>query len=274
MKLSDILKVAAPVVLGPAVGGMFPGNPILSSALASGIGSIAFGQKPKDALRSAVLGGLGGAMFGGPQQAAQATPAVNAAAAVSRDPYAIGDKIGRVREGAGSTAGSGGGIASVIGRGNAPGAKAKTMSGELLKSLEFAGDQDEGNLLFRLLNTNLGEGLAAGLIAQLLAGGDEEDGPAPGSYERRPFGAGGPGGQIGGIQYAKGGLAEIPDFYPRRTGGIDPSEGSGKKDDVPALLMAGEFVMTRDAVKGAGGGSLDKGIDNMYTMMDQFERMA
>lgn len=274
MKLKDILKVAAPVVLGPAVGGMFPGNPILSSALASGIGSIAFGQKPKDALRSALLGGIGGAVFGGPQQAAQATPAVNAAAAVSRDPYAIGDKIGRVREGAGSTAGSGGGIASVIGRGNAPGAKAKTMSGELLKSLEFAGDQDEGNLLFRLLNTNLGEGLAAGLIAQLLAGGDEEAGPAPGSYERRPFGAGGPGGQIGGIQYAKGGLAEIPDFYPRRTGGIDPSEGSGKKDDVPALLMAGEFVMTRDAVKGAGGGSLDKGIDNMYTMMDQFERMA
>ena len=274
MKLSDILKVAAPVVLGPAVGGMFPGNPILSSALASGIGSIAFGQKPKDALRSAVLGGLGGAMFGGPRQAAQATPAVNAATAATRDTYAIGDKIGRVREGAGSTAGSGGGIASVIGRGNAPGAKAKTMSGELLKSLEFAGGQEEGNLLFRLLNTNLGEGLAAGLIAQLLAGGDEEAGPAPGSYERRPFGAGGPGGQIGGIQYAKGGLAEIPDFYPRRTGGIDPSEGSGKKDDVPALLMAGEFVMTRDAVKGAGGGSLDKGIDNMYTMMDKFERMA
>mgnify|MGYP001359915677 FL=1 len=153
MKLKDILKVAAPVVLGPAVGGMFPGNPILSSALASGIGSIAFGQKPKDALRSAVLGGLGGAMFGGPRQAAQATPSVNAAAAVSRDPYAIGDKIGRVREGAGSTAGSGGGIASVF-RGTAPDAEAKTMSGELLKSLKFAGSQDEGNLLFRLFLRN------------------------------------------------------------------------------------------------------------------------
>ena len=79
-----------------------------------------------------------------------------------------------------------------------------------------------------------------------------------GSYERRPYGAGGPGGQIGGIQYAEGGLAELPDVYPRRTGGIDPTEGSGTKDDVPALLMAGEFVMTRDAVKGAGGGSLKR----------------
>ena len=41
-----------------------------------------------------------------------------------------------------------------------------------------------------------------------------------------------------------------PDFFPRRTGGIDPSEGSGTKDDVPALLLAGEFVHTRDANEG------------------------
>ena len=32
--------------------------------------------------------------------------------------------------------------------------------------------------------------------------------------------------------------------------------------------------MTRDAVKGAGGGNLDRGIDRMYSMMDSFERMA
>ena len=77
MKLKDILKIAAPVVLGPAVGGMFPGmNPMLSSALASGLGGVAFGQKPKDALRSALLGGIGGAVFGGPQQAAQTTSAL------------------------------------------------------------------------------------------------------------------------------------------------------------------------------------------------------
>ena len=92
------------------------------------------------------------------------------------------------------------GIGSVIGRGSAPLETGKlTMSGELLRSLELAGPE-KGNMLFRLLNTNLGEGLAAGLVAQLLAGGDEEEGPAPGSYEQRPFGAGGPGGQIGGIQ--------------------------------------------------------------------------
>ena len=270
MKLKDILKIAAPVVAGPMVGGMFPGmNPILSSALASGIGASVFGQKPKDALRSALLGGIGGAMFGGPQQTATQSKLDNFTDVL--DPKKVGQSR-QITPPAGT--GTAKGIGSVIGRGSAPLETGKlTMSGELLRSLELAGPE-KGNMLFRLLNTNLGEGLAAGLVAQLLAGGDEEDGPAPGSYERRPFGAGGPGGQIGGIQYAEGGLAELPDVYPRRTGGIDPSEGSGKKDDVPALLMAGEFVMTRDAVKGAGGGRLDKGIDNMYTMMDQFERMA
>ena len=79
------------------------------------------------------------------------------------------------------------------------------------------------------------------------------------------------GGQIGGIRYMNDGGDT---YFPRRNGGIDPSEGSGKKDDVPAMLMAGEFVMTRDAVKGAGGGDLRKGIGKMYNMMDNFERMA
>jgi hypothetical protein len=53
-----------------------------------------------------------------------------------------------------------------------------------------------------------------------------------------------------------------------------PSEGSGTKDDVPAMLTAGEFVMTRDAVKGAGNGNLQSGINKMYGMMDRLERKA
>lgn len=264
MKLKDILKIAAPVVAGPMVGGMFPGmNPILSSALASGLGAAAFGQKPKDALRSAVLGGLGGAMFGGPQQAAQQANASKYVGSM--------DAARQYQPPAGT--GTATGIKAAI-KGGAPAETGKlTMSGELLRSLDLAGPE-KGNMLFRLLNTNLGEGLAAGLVAQLLAGDDEDEGPGRGSYEQRPYGSGGPGGQLGGMRFADGGLADAPDFYPRRNGGIDPSEGSGTKDDVPALLMAGEFVMTRDAVKGAGGGSLKKGIDNMYTMMDNFERMA
>ena len=76
---------------------------------------------------------------------------------------------------------------------------------------------------------------------------------------------------IGGpAQFNDGGAA----YYPRRNGGIMPSEGSGTKDDVPAMLTAGEFVMTRDAVKGAGNGNLQSGINKMYGMMDRLERKA
>lgn len=70
-------------------------------------------------------------------------------------------------------------------------------------------------------------------------------------------------------EYKEGGKA-----FPRRTGGIGPGEGSGTKDDVPALLMDGEFVMTRDAVKGAGNGSLKKGIAKMYDVMGNLENRA
>ena len=113
------------------------------------------------------------------------------------------------------------------------------------------------NLLARLLNTPLGEGLTAGLIAQLLSGDEEEQ---TREFEQRPFGAGGPGGKLGGITFANQG-GEMA--FPRRTGGIDPSEGSGTKDDVPAMLMAGEFVLTKDAVKGLGDGNSRKGIQSL-----------
>ena len=130
--------------------------------------------------------------------------------------------------------------------------KPRTFSAELLKSAGVGGD----NLFSRLLNTPLGEGLTAGLLAQLLSGGDEDEDTRT-SFERRPFGTGGPGGKLGGITFAKEG-GEMG--FPRRTGGIDPSEGSGTKDDVPAMLMAGEFVLTKDAVKGLGDGNSRKGI--------------
>jgi len=72
------------------------------------------------------------------------------------------------------------------------------------------------------------------------------------------------------IELNKGG----PAYYPRRDGGIMPSEGSGTEDDVPAMLTAGEFVMTRGAVEGAGNGDLNQGIQEMYSMMDNLERKA
>jgi len=77
------------------------------------------------------------------------------------------------------------------------------------------------------------------------------------------------------IQYAaEGGEAGGTKEFPRRNGGIGMDEGTPGKDSVRAMLMPGEFVMTTDAVNGAGGGDNEKGIQNMYAMMRSFEAKA
>ncbi|HEV8077872.1 MAG TPA: hypothetical protein VGP45_05755 [Marinobacter sp.] len=65
--------------------------------------------------------------------------------------------------------------------------------------------------------------------------------------------------------------AEGGEVYPRRNGGIMPYEGTPDEDSVRALLMPGEFVMTKDAVRGLGNGSVDRGIKNMYSVMRDLE---
>jgi len=47
--------------------------------------------------------------------------------------------------------------------------------------------------------------------------------------------------------------------------------GTGTSDSIPARLSDGEFVMTADAVRGAGNGSRDLGAARMYDLMSRFE---
>ena len=61
------------------------------------------------------------------------------------------------------------------------------------------------------------------------------------------------------------------EIFPRRTGGIDPSEGIPDKDSVRAMLLPGEFVMTKTAVKGLGNGNVRDGIKSMYAVMRNLE---
>jgi len=65
--------------------------------------------------------------------------------------------------------------------------------------------------------------------------------------------------------------ADGGEVYPRRNGGIMLNEGIPDQDSVRALLMPGEFVMTKDAVRGLGNGNLNQGINNMYGMMRNLE---
>jgi len=54
-------------------------------------------------------------------------------------------------------------------------------------------------------------------------------------------------------------------------GGFIPMGAQEKKDDVPAMLAKNEFVMTSDAVRAAGGGSIEKGAQKMYDLMNSLE---
>ena len=59
-----------------------------------------------------------------------------------------------------------------------------------------------------------------------------------------------------------------------RGGGFVPMGAKERADDVPARLSKNEFVMTADAVRAAGGGSVQKGADLMYDQMKQLEAKA
>ena len=58
----------------------------------------------------------------------------------------------------------------------------------------------------------------------------------------------------------------------RQTGGFVPVGIKEKADDVPAMLSKNEFVMTADAVRGMGGGSIEKGAQRLYDQMKTAEK--
>ena len=75
--------------------------------------------------------------------------------------------------------------------------------------------------------------------------------------------------------YAEGGIMDLGgNEMDLRGGGFVPIGRKEKADDVPARLSKNEFVMTADAVRGAGGGSVNLGAKRMYDMMNNFEARA
>ena len=71
------------------------------------------------------------------------------------------------------------------------------------------------------------------------------------------------------------GLGGLPiEADMRYTGGFMPYGAVEKADDVPARLSKNEFVFTADAVRAAGGGSVEKGAQKMYNTMKQLEAQS
>ena len=85
------------------------------------------------------------------------------------------------------------------------------------------------------------------------------------------------------LGYALGGQVDMPTGIMRtnaagikerdyrETGGFVPVGIKEKADDVPAMLSKNEFVMTADAVRGAGNGNIEKGAQKMYDTMKELE---
>ena len=240
--------------------------PFLATAIATGLGSLIGGRKPKDALRNALLAGIGGAAIGNVFGGAEAADA--------REPLAgtkmLADSMREPPETTSAAREITGGLGGKTER-DAVDAVFKrdprTLGiAEMIYNLNPRGFQD--STILRALNTPMGEALLFGLGSSVLDKFSKEDE----NTRARPFGGTEKFMPIMGGYAAGGNVA--PMYFPRRNGGIMPSEGSGKEDDVPAMLMAGEFVLTKDAVKGLGDGNSERGIARAYRMMDRLERMA
>jgi hypothetical protein len=72
-------------------------------------------------------------------------------------------------------------------------------------------------------------------------------------------------------------LGGDPMMYGDRPDGLIRGPMGIEEDIIPADLMPGEFVFTKDAVEGVGklaGGGMKEGIKSMYGLMKKFEGVA
>jgi len=245
-----ILKKAAPIIggtIGFSLGGPLGGS--LFAGLGTGIGSLVAGADPDDALRNALIGGIGayaGSKFLGAGSSASPdasfitgsesmNPATVTAIQKAQAPTSFFDKAINFAKTPTGIATIGGGIGTLAALGEEP------------KQEEFKQRPDPVG------KSRLGLGFIGDKSYNL---DDDEErkqyfDDLKRKQERRD--------EVG-IMAAAGGEVNGP--------------GTGTSDSVPARLSDGEFVLTAKAVRGAGGGDRDIGAARMYEMMSELERVA
>ena len=145
------------------------------------------------------------------------------------------------------------GTGGLTGLGKIAGIGAVSGLGGLLAGKQAEEDEDEIDINDR------GEGLDIDRIVRLARMNDPQFRFLPGAEFTRAYAEGGGVMDLGGME------------MDLRGGGFVPLGAKEKADDVPARLSKNEFVMTADAVRAAGGGSVDKGADKMYNLMKDLE---
>jgi hypothetical protein len=260
-------------------------SPAGSAATAKLVTDVVRGKKPdlREALISAAIGG-GIGMMSGDYSAGEAFgfgDRSNGEADLDNNNYRL-DMSTRGPSGGGADSGQAAeqALSQAANRSSIAPVGQRVWNKDLLGYGEIAsklapGLGKEGSFLGSLLNTKAGEALISGLGAQLLSSlFDKEEVDEGAKRAQRPFGFGDRRVSVNTMRPMANGGTTYPQYFPRRNGGIMPNEGSGKRDDVPAMLMAGEFVLTKDAVKGLGGGNERTGIENAYKMQRKLEGMA
>jgi len=255
---TKILKKAAPIIggsIGFAIGGPL-GSAAIGSALGAGIGSLAAGADTDDALKAALMGGIGGYAASGGKLFTAAAPSATAAGT-----SAVTDSV--VASGIDSAAP---GLAS-----SSIPAYASTPNPTFFdKALNFA-------------KTPTGMATIGGIGGLAALSGEPEQEtftsrPQPVGKSRLGLGF------IGDKSYNLDDeedkkryfddLAKEQGIMAAAAGGEVNGPGTGTSDSVPARLSDGEFVLTASAVRGAGGGDRDVGAARMYEMMSELERVA
>ena len=254
---TKILKKAAPIIggsIGFAIGGPL-GSAAIGSALGAGIGSLAAGADTDDALKAALLGGIGGyAASGGKLFTAAAPSATTAGTSAVTD--AVSSNVGMSDFASSSAipkfvptpeptffqkavdfAKTPTGMATIGGIGGLA-----ALSGEEPKQETFTPRPDPKG------ESRLGLGFIGDKSYDL----DDDE-------ERKKYFAD---------------LAKRKGIMSAAAGGEVEGPGTGTSDSVPARLSDGEFVLTAQAVRGAGGGDRDIGAARMYEMMSELERVA
>tara|TARA_R100001129_G_scaffold186311_1_gene177512 strand:+ start:94 stop:1281 length:1188 start_codon:yes stop_codon:yes gene_type:complete len=142
----------------------------------------------------------------------------------------------------------------------------RQISEELEKAMKDSDEKDDG-----MMARDDRIGLLFNLIQAQQALGDEADLDKIREYEAELA-------DLMGSRKtaAEGGIMNLkvggkPAEMDLRGGGFVPIGAKEKADDVPARLSKNEFVMTADAVRAAGGGSVNKGAKRMYDLMNKLE---
>ena len=262
------LKSLLPVIGGIAGAYFGPaGSVALNSALGSGIGTLVAGGDAKDAIKNAIIGGGASAGLGalgvGPGAAVQS--AAGQAATDAATQKVLADQA--TKQVVANEAAKSGILGSGIGVGD-------VVLGSSLLSMAGVGEEDvtdSGPTELESRPDYKGTPIA-GLFVDPVTGeaydtAEELEDAISSRKERSMAMATG-----GIISLMNGGLIEGPG-----TGTSDSIKAgiyqNGKKVQ-EARLSDEEFVMTKNAVKGAGNGDTKLGAKRMYAMMDNFERMA